>query len=67
MPEVKRKGPGVREITLAVNGNTDFRELVGVLEKCLTLKDLPGIKGCAPCLSGLDRLVIGDVVLPSIR
>lgn len=67
MPEAKRKGPGVREIALAVNGNTEFKEIVSYLERALTIKDLPGIRGCAPCLSGLDRLVIQDVVLPAIR
>ena len=64
MPEVKRrKGAGVREMVLAVDSGTNFKDLVGVLERVLTIKDLPGIHGCAPCLSGLDKLVIQDLVI----
>jgi hypothetical protein len=63
MAELKRRGePGVRELRLALDSKTDFKELVGVLEKVLTIKDLPGIRGCAPCLSGLEKLVIEDLV-----
>ncbi|HET9228639.1 MAG TPA: hypothetical protein VFR31_18315 [Thermoanaerobaculia bacterium] len=64
MPELKRKvEPGVREIRLALDSRTDFKEIVGVLERVLTVKDLPGIRGCAPCLSGLEKLVIEDLVI----
>ena len=64
MPELKRKiEPGLREIRLAVDSRTDFKEIVGVLERVLTIKDLPGIRGCAPCLSGLEKLVIEDLVI----
>jgi len=63
MPELKRRGePGVRELRLALDSRTDFKEVVGILERVLTIKDLPGIKGCAPCLSGLEKLVIEDLV-----
>ncbi|MEA2563374.1 MAG: hypothetical protein QOH06_4878 [Acidobacteriota bacterium] len=63
MPELKRKGEaGVRELRLALDSRTDFKEVVGILERVLTIKDLPGIKGCAPCLSGLEKLVIQDLV-----
>lgn len=48
---------GVRELRLAVkDGN--FKELVAMLEQTLVLKKLPGFKGCDPCRSGLDRIVI---------
>lgn len=61
MAELKRKREtGVREIRLALDSKAEFKEIVGVLERVLTIKDLPGIRGCAPCLSGLDRLVIED-------
>lgn len=64
MPELKRKRePGVRELRLALDSKTDFKEIVGVLERVLTIKDLPGIRGCAPCLSGLDKLVIEDLLI----
>lgn len=64
MPELKRKGEGgVRELRLALDSKTDFKELVGVLEKVLTIQDLPGVRGCAPCLSGLEKLVIEDLAI----
>ena len=64
MADLKRKiEPGVREIRLALDSRTDFKEIVGVLERVLTVKDLPGIRGCAPCLSGLEKLVIEDLVI----
>jgi hypothetical protein len=53
----------MREMVLAVDSGTNFKDLVGVLERVLTIKDLPGIHGCAPCLSGLDKLVIQDLVI----
>jgi len=62
-----RKKAGVRHIALAVDANTSFKDLVAILEKTLVVPELPGVKGCAPCLSGLDRLVIEDLVLPAIR
>jgi hypothetical protein len=61
MPELKRKEPGIRQLVLALDSKTDFKQIVGVLERVLTIKDLPGIHGCAPCLSGIDRLVIEDL------
>lgn len=62
MAELKRRA-GVREVRFAIDSKTDFKELVGALEKVLTIKDLPGIRGCAPCLSGLEKLVIEDLVI----
>ena len=61
MPELKRREPGVRQLVLALDSRTDFKQIVGVLERVLIIKDLPGIHGCAPCLSGIDRLVIEDL------
>lgn len=63
----QEKRPGVREITIALEPDTDFKQIVSVLEKVLTVPELPGIRGCAPCLSGLDRLVVQNFVLPAIR
>ena len=62
MPELKRRA-GVREVRFAVDSRTDFKEVVNILERGLTIKDLPGIRGCAPCLSGLEKLVIEDLVI----
>lgn len=66
MPE-KRPTQGMKQMVIALNDNTNFKDLVNILERVLTVPELPGIKGCAPCLSGLDRLVIENPVLPAIR
>lgn len=68
MPDAVRKPTqGVKHLTLALNDNTSFKDLTHMLERVLTIPELPGIKGCAPCLSGLDRIVIENPVLPAIR
>jgi hypothetical protein len=68
MPDAVRKPTqGVKQMVIALNDTTNFKDLVNVLERVLTVPELPGIKGCAPCLSGLDRLVIENPVLPAIR
>ena len=51
---------GVRELHVALP-NVGFDEIVQILRKVWTVPELPGIKGCAPCRSGLDRLVIEDI------
>lgn len=65
--ELKKARPGIRALTLAVSSTTSFKDLVAHLEKTLTLPDLPGIRGCAPCLSGIDRLLLQDETLSTIR
>jgi hypothetical protein len=69
MPELEhyKRHPHVRNVGVAVASNTSFQDLVAILEKTLTVPELPGIRGCAPCLSGLDRFVIEDLTLPAIR
>lgn len=64
---IKNKKAGVSEIRLALAPNTSFKEIVAALEKTLTIPELPGIRGCRPCLSGLDRFVIEDLVMRGIR
>ena len=54
-----RHATQVREISLAVE-NVNFDEIVEILRKVWTVPELPGIKGCDPCRSGLDRFVIED-------
>src|SRR5262249_60765401 len=58
---------GVKEIVLAVRPDTPFEELVKQLKIVLTVPDLPGIKGCNPCNSGLDRIIVESGVLDRIR
>jgi hypothetical protein len=54
-----RQATQVREISLAV-GNVGFDEIVEILRQVWTVPELPGVKGCDPCRSGLDRFVIED-------
>ncbi|HXU33040.1 MAG TPA: hypothetical protein VN851_20935 [Thermoanaerobaculia bacterium] len=65
--QLKKARPGVRSLTLAVGPTTSFKDLVKILERTLTVPELPGVRGCAPCLSGLDRVLIQDEILSTIR
>jgi hypothetical protein len=53
----------VEEIRLAVNSQMPFDQLVKVLKATLTVPELPGIRGCSPCLSGLARVVLDDIAM----
>jgi hypothetical protein len=64
---IKSKKIGISEMRLALAPDTSFKDIVAVLEKTLTIPELPGIRGCRPCLSGLDRFVIEDLVMRGIR
>jgi hypothetical protein len=55
--------PGTKELVFAIRPDTDFKTIVSHLEKILTLPELPGIRGCSPCFSGLDRFVLESRVL----
>jgi hypothetical protein len=57
--ELKRHPAQVREITLAV-GDLEFDRIVEILRQVWTVPELPGVKGCDPCRSGIDRFVIED-------
>lgn len=61
--ELDEKRPGIREVNLAISNDTDFETLVKVLRETLVVPDLPGVRGCAPCLSGLDRFVLQSDIL----
>ncbi len=54
---------GVAEMKVTIpDGN--FKDLVACLERLLTLPKIRDFPGCAPCRSGLDRIIIED---PGIR
>ena len=63
----QKKSPRIRNLTIAVAPDTSFKDLVSILEKTLVVPELPGVRGCAPCLSGLDKFVLEDLSLPAIR
>jgi hypothetical protein len=56
--QVKRAA-AVRELRVAVP-DVGFEQIVQILKKVWTVPRVPGIRGCDPCRSGLDRLVIED-------
>ncbi len=66
MAAARRPVPGTREIRIAVTPQTDFRSLVKALEKSLVVPKLPGVRGCSPCLSGLDRFVFENSMLQRV-
>ena len=51
------KRVAVRELRVAV-GNVGFDEMVKVLRE---VWKVPGIGGCDPCRSGLDKFIIEDI------
>ena len=59
MNDEKADVAGVKELRVAVP-DTDFDEIVAFLRKVWVVPKLPGIRGCDPCRSGLDRLIIED-------
>jgi len=62
LPEVRE--PGSREIRIALEPDMEFDRLVEVLKDSLTF-NFP--RGCAPCLSGLDRLTLESVVFERLQ
>ena len=56
---VESRKAGVRELHVAV-GDVEFDEIVQLLRKVWVVPKVPGIRGCDPCRSGFDRLVLED-------
>jgi len=67
MATPKKQKAAVSEIRLALQPNMPFNEIVAVLKETLTVPELPGIRGCRPCLSGLDRFIIEDIAMRRMR
>lgn len=67
MAKAKAVGPRVSRMNLAIDSNTPFKEIVKQLEVVLTLPEGIAPRGCDPCLSGLDRLVLESQILNKIR
>jgi hypothetical protein len=67
MPKAELQKPrvGTRQITVALESDTEFESIVKALRETLVVPRLPGVRGCAPCLSGLDRLVVQSSILPT--
>ena len=68
MPSVTTKQQAaVTQMHLGLTSSTSFDDIVAILKQTLTVPELPGFKGCRPCLSGLDRLIIEDIAMRGIR
>ena len=65
MPAV-RVQTKVRELSVQIAPDTSFKDLVKHLEIVLTLPKEIAPRGCAPCLSGLDKFVFDSKVLPGL-
>jgi hypothetical protein len=65
MAKTAKRGIAVRELRVAVP-DVGFEEIVRILRATWTAPRLPGLRGCAPCRSGFDRLVIEDPALNTI-
>jgi len=53
----------VSGLNLAIDADTPFEEVVKQLKVALTLPKGIAPRGCDPCLSGLDRLVLESQIL----
>jgi hypothetical protein len=66
MATSKRLTP-MTEVHLALTSTSSFEDIVAVLKQTLTVPELPGFKGCRPCLSGLDRFIVEDIAMQGMR
>lgn len=57
---------GTKEIRIALAADTDFDSIVKYLRQTLVVPEIPGIAGCDPCRSGIDRIVIEDPLLGAL-
>jgi hypothetical protein len=67
MARQTKKKAAVSEIRLALKPDLPFNDIVAVLKETLTVPELPGVRGCRPCLSGLDRFIIEDIAMRGVR
>lgn len=61
------KRAALSEIRLSLAADTSFDDIVATLKETLTVPELPGLRGCRPCLSGLDRFILEDIVMKGMR
>ena len=62
----RKRAAGLKRLDITLAPDTEFEEIVRYLEGVLTIPELPGVRGCQPCLSGLDRLVLDSVLFEQI-
>ena len=65
--ELIKTKAAISEVRLNLASDASFEDIVMVLKETLTIPELPGFRGCRPCLSGLDRFILQDEVMRNIR
>ncbi|RPI43033.1 MAG: hypothetical protein EHM59_16405 [Betaproteobacteria bacterium] len=63
----RTKKVAMSEMRVSIDSQLPFDQIVAVLKAALTVPELPGVRGCRPCLSGLDRFIIEDIVMKGMR
>ena len=58
---------GTKNLAIALDPDASFDQIVEYLKEALVVPELPGVRGCRPCLSGLERLVVESRILPITR
>lgn len=56
----RKPAEGVKEIRLSMTSTSNFDSIVKTLKEVLTLPEIGNFRGCRPCLSGLDRIILED-------
>lgn len=67
MATANKSSLALSEIRLSLAADTSFDDIVATLKETLTIPELPGLRGCRPCLSGLDRFILEDIVMKGMR
>lgn len=63
----RTKKAAMSEMRVSIDSQLPFDQIVALLKVVLTVPELPGVRGCRPCLSGLDRFIIEDIVMKGMR
>lgn len=66
-PTARARKLGPKEVRFSLDPDTPFDEIVTTLERALTLPEVGRFKGCAPCMSGLERFVLEDPALSRLQ
>lgn len=60
MPPKQMVRFGPSQIHFQLTADTKFDDMVRVLETALTLPPVGRFRGCAPCMTGIERFVLED-------
>jgi hypothetical protein len=66
-PSARASRVGPKEIRFSIDPETSFEEMVATLETALTLPKVGRFKGCAPCMSGLEKFAFEDPAMSRLQ